>query len=61
MYDVTDRSLDLRASIEASGYYPEVVADAVFAAVAAAAWMAEGRPTEWPTRGVDRGSSRVNP
>jgi len=34
MYDVTDRSADLRASIEASGYYPEVVADAVFAAVA---------------------------
>ena len=34
MYDVSDRSLDLRASIEASGYYPEVVADTVFAAVA---------------------------
>src|SRR5688572_21662987 len=34
MYDVTDRSSDLRASIEASGYYPDVVADAVFAAVA---------------------------
>jgi hypothetical protein len=34
MYDATDRSLDLRAAIEASGYYPEVVADAVFAAVA---------------------------
>ncbi|HSV40972.1 MAG TPA: DUF5998 family protein [Nocardioidaceae bacterium] len=34
MYDGTDRSLDLRASIEASGYYPEVVADTVFAAIA---------------------------
>jgi hypothetical protein len=34
MYDVTDRSSDLRASIEASGYYPEVVSDAVFAALA---------------------------
>lgn len=34
MYDVTDRSRDLRAAIEASGYYPDVVADAVFAAVA---------------------------
>jgi hypothetical protein len=34
MYDVNDRSLDLRASIEASGYYPQVVADSVFAAVA---------------------------
>ncbi len=31
---VTDRSHDLRSAIEASGYYPEVVADAVFAAVA---------------------------
>ena len=34
MYDATDRSLDLRAAIEASGYYPNVVADAVLAAVA---------------------------
>ena len=34
MHDVTDRSQDLRSAIEASGYYPEVVADAVFAAVA---------------------------
>jgi hypothetical protein len=34
MHDVTDRSRDLRSAIEASGYYPEVVADAVFAAVA---------------------------
>jgi hypothetical protein len=31
---VTDRSHDLRSAIEASGYYPDVVADAVFAAVA---------------------------
>ena len=31
---VTDRSHDLRTAIEASGYYPDVVADAVFAAVA---------------------------
>jgi hypothetical protein len=31
---VTDRSEDLRTAIEASGYYPDVVADAVFAAVA---------------------------
>ena len=30
----TDRSRDLRSAIEASGYYPDVVADAVFAAVA---------------------------
>jgi len=34
MYDANDRSHDLRASIEASGYYPDVVADAVFASVA---------------------------
>ena len=34
MHEVTDRSTDLRSAIEASGYYPEVVADAVFAAVA---------------------------
>jgi hypothetical protein len=34
MHDVTDRSHDLRSAIEASGYYPGVVADAVFAAVA---------------------------
>jgi Family of unknown function (DUF5998) len=34
MHDVTDRSAALRADIEASGYYPDVVAHAVFAAVA---------------------------
>jgi hypothetical protein len=34
MYDSTDHSHDLRASIEASGYYPDAVADAVFSAVA---------------------------
>ncbi len=34
MHDVTDRSAALRADIEASGYYPAVVADSVFAAVA---------------------------
>ncbi len=34
MQDVTDRSTQLRHAIEASGYYPEVVADSVFAAVA---------------------------
>ncbi len=31
---VRDRSTHLRSAIEASGYYPEVVSDAVFAAVA---------------------------
>jgi len=34
MQHVTDRSKDLRTAIEASGYYPDVVADAVFAALA---------------------------
>jgi len=32
--DRSDRSSELRSAIEASGYYPDVVADAVFAAVA---------------------------
>ena len=34
MQEVTDRSHDLRSAIEASGYYPDVVADALAAAVA---------------------------
>ncbi len=34
MPEVTDRSAALRSAIEASGYYPDVVADAVFASVA---------------------------
>lgn len=34
MHDVTDRSHDLRSAIEASGYYPDVVADAVFSSIA---------------------------
>lgn len=34
MSDVTDRSAELRTAIETSGYYPDVVADAVFAALA---------------------------
>lgn len=33
MPEVIDRSDDLRSAIEASGYYPHVVSDAVFAAV----------------------------
>ena len=46
----TDRSDALRAAIEASGYFPEVVSDAVFAAVAAAAWRAAGHSECWPVR-----------
>ncbi|HET6627416.1 MAG TPA: DUF5998 family protein [Nocardioidaceae bacterium] len=44
----TDRTPDLRAAIEQSGYYPDVVADAVNAAVAAervAAYLVHHEPT----------------
>lgn len=34
MPELTDRSRNLRSAIEASGYYPDVVADAVFSASA---------------------------
>ena len=34
MPELTDRSRNLRSAIEASGYYPDVVADAVFSAAA---------------------------
>jgi len=34
MHELTEGASDLRSAIEASGYYPDVVADAVFAAVA---------------------------
>jgi hypothetical protein len=34
MHELTDGAHDLRSAIEASGYYPDVVADAVFASVA---------------------------
>ena len=34
MYDAIDRSLELRAAIEASGYYPDVVWDSTQAALA---------------------------
>ncbi len=63
VHDLTIRSFGvLRAvdtprihvTVEPSDAPPVAVSDAVFAAVAAAAWKAEGYPTEWPTR-------RVNP
>ena len=62
MHDLTIRSFgilravdtpDIHVTIEASSDAPPVNgSDAVFAAVAAAAWMADGLPTEWPTRRV---------
>jgi CO/xanthine dehydrogenase Mo-binding subunit len=58
-HDLTVRSFGvLRArdtppidiSITASSGPPVNGSDAVFAAVAAAAWLAEGLPQDWPTR-----------
>ncbi|MDP1792883.1 MAG: 2Fe-2S iron-sulfur cluster-binding protein [Acidimicrobiales bacterium] len=42
----------IHVTIEPSAEEPRNVSDAVFAAVAAAAWAAEGYPTDWPTRRV---------
>jgi CO/xanthine dehydrogenase Mo-binding subunit len=36
--------------VEASTMAPVNGSDAVFAAVAAACWIAQGRPQDWPTR-----------
>jgi xanthine dehydrogenase small subunit len=61
VHDLTIRSFGiLRAvdtphihvTIEASDAPPVNASDAVFAAVAAAAWLADGLPTDWPTRRV---------
>ena len=58
MHDLTIRSFGvLRAvdtppitvEIDPSGAYPVNGSDAVFAAVAAAAWLVEGSPPTWPT------------
>ncbi|HUR78409.1 MAG TPA: 2Fe-2S iron-sulfur cluster-binding protein [Acidimicrobiales bacterium] len=43
---------DIQVTIAPSQASPVAASDAVFAAVAAAAWMAEGVPPEWPTRKV---------
>ena len=40
----------VEVEVIASGGPPVAVSDAVFAAVAAAAWRADGYPPEWPTR-----------
>lgn len=40
----------VEVEVVASGGPPVAVSDAVFAAVAAAAWRADGYPPEWPTR-----------
>jgi CO/xanthine dehydrogenase Mo-binding subunit len=61
VHDLTIRSFgilravdtpDIHVTIAPSDAPPVAVSDAVFAAVAAAAWMADGRPTDWPTRRV---------
>ena len=41
---------DVEVEVVPSGGPPVAVSDAVFAAVAAAAWRADGYPPEWPTR-----------
>ncbi len=59
VHDLTIRSFgilravdtpDIHVAIEASDAPPVNGSDAVFAAVAAAAWMHEGLPSDWPTR-----------
>jgi hypothetical protein len=43
-------------TVDAPGGGPPVNgSDAVFVAVAAAAWLAQGRPTDWPTGRPPRG------
>ncbi|HJR25137.1 MAG TPA: hypothetical protein VJ804_06665, partial [Acidimicrobiales bacterium] len=47
------RAVDMppvEVEITSSGGPPRRAGDAVFAAVAAAAWLREGCPTDWPTR-----------
>ena len=41
---------EVEVEIDDDGRPPLPGSDAVFAAVAAAAWRADGYPTEWPTR-----------
>jgi aerobic-type carbon monoxide dehydrogenase small subunit (CoxS/CutS family) len=62
VHDLTIRSFgilravdtpDIHVTIAPSDAPPVNVSDRVFAAVAAAAWMAEGLPTDWPTRRVN--------
>jgi CO/xanthine dehydrogenase Mo-binding subunit len=61
--DLTIRSFGILAAremptvdveIAASEASPVNGSDAVFAAVAAAAWMADGLPQDWPTGGPGR-------
>jgi hypothetical protein len=62
VHDLTIRSFgilravdtpEINVTIEPSDGPPVNASDAVFAAVAAAAWMADGLPTDWPTRRVN--------
>jgi aerobic-type carbon monoxide dehydrogenase small subunit (CoxS/CutS family) len=61
VHDLTIRSFgilravdtpDIHVTITPSDAPPVAASDDVFAAVAAAAWLAEGLPTDWPTRRV---------
>jgi CO/xanthine dehydrogenase Mo-binding subunit len=61
VHDLTIRSFgilravdtpDIHVTISPSDAPPVNASDAVFAAVAAAAWIADGLPTDWPTRRV---------
>jgi hypothetical protein len=63
VHDLTIRSFGILRAVDTPAIHvtitpsdgpPKNGSDAVFAAVAAAAWMADGLPTDWPTR-------RVNP
>jgi len=60
-HDLTIRSLgilrakdmpEVEVEIEPAGGPPVNGSDAVFAAVAAAAWLADGLPGQWPTKGA---------
>jgi aerobic-type carbon monoxide dehydrogenase small subunit (CoxS/CutS family) len=60
--DLTIRSFGILAARETPAVHVEIApserppvngSDAVFAAVAAAAWMADGLPQDWPTGGAD--------
>ena len=61
IHDLTIRSFGIPRAIDTPPIEVEIVAsdgppvngsDAVFAAVAAAVWLHQGRPTDWPTRGA---------
>ena len=61
VHDLTIRSFGIPRAVDTPPIEVEVVdgsgppvngSDAVFAAVAAAVWLHQGGPTDWPTRGA---------